>query len=100
MFQGKISRNNNGLCVARGTLWIDGLYALEGKAWDESKFRMVPLLRYAKVVYVAPDGDMWYYAEQNNDAMPVVRSDDRKRIYDVMASLGISVVNTDHNHRS
>lgn len=97
MFSGKISRNAAGLYTDKGLIYPGMLWALEGKAWDAATSKMRAILPYATVIYVAHNGDLWYYAPQNNVSMPVVRIADRQRIYGIMASLGIDVLETDHN---
>lgn len=98
MFSGKIFRSSAGLFVDDNHLIYPGmLYSLEGKAWDAEKRTMRAILPYAKVVYVNLDGDMWYYADQNNYCMPIVRDADRMRVWDVMNQLGIHVARTNRN---
>jgi hypothetical protein len=99
MFNGKLSREYyGGLYMGDNSLhYVHNLWSLEGKRWDNDKMRWSKVLPYADVVYVAKNGDMWYYAPQNNVAMPIVRVGDRKIVYNLMESLGFDISQTDHN---
>lgn len=98
MFKGTMTRNGSGLYTNNGLVYAM-LWGLEGKRWDTDKARYVKILPYADVVYVAVNGDMWYYAPQNNVAMPVVRTDDRDIVWGLMSTLGIEIGRTHTNQR-
>jgi hypothetical protein len=98
MFSGKLTHQNySGLYVNGTRLHTSNLWSLEGKRWDNDKKRLVKILPYADTVYVSQNGDMWYYASQNNDCTPIVRIADRLIVYNLMHSLGFDIAKTDSN---
>lgn len=97
MLKGTIKRNTTNLYTEKGLIHRDGLWSFEGKVWNEESGKWTPLVKYGSVVYALASGDLWYYAEQNNFCMPIVRIADRNRIYDMMESIGLTFTRTESN---
>lgn len=95
MFTGNISYESLVLIGHSHYVYGKG-WSLEGKTWNPDKMKRTAILAYAQVIYVLTNGDLFYHADQNHGVMPIVRVDDRNRVYDVLESIG--VVGVPRNH--
>lgn len=98
MFKGTIGFSNTLTLIGHSHYVYGRGWNLEGKLWNSEKARRESLLPYAKVVYVLTNGDLFYHADQNHGVMPIVRVDDRNRIYDLLDDLGIVGVPRNHTN--